>query len=210
MIGESVERFEDERLLTGGGRYTSDHNAPGQAHAVFLRSPHAHAVLRGIDAAVARTMPGVLGIFGAADLAAVGIAGLPGGVGARAAGHPNRDGTMMADPPLPVLAGDRLRHVGEPVAVVIAGTAEQARDAAEAVTIDFDPLPSVTDTGGATADGAPELWREAPQNLIFDYGSGDEAATAAALKAAAHMVTLDLVNNRLSIGFLEPRAALGR
>ena len=210
MIGESVKRFEDERLLTGGGRYTGDHEAPGQAYAVFVRSPHAHAKLLGIDAAAARAMPGVLGIFSAAELAEAGIDGLPGGVGARAAEHPNRDGSMMADPPLPVLAGDRVRHVGELVAVVIAGTEDQARDAAEAVAIDFDPLPSVTDTAGATADGAPELWSEAPHNLIFDYGSGDEAATSAALEAAAHVVTLAVVNNRLSISFMEPRAALGR
>ena len=210
MIGKSVIRFEDERLLTGGGRYTGDHNAPGQAHAVFLRSPHAHAELNGIDAGVALAMPGVLGVFTAVDLAADEIAALPGGVGARAAEQPNRDGTMMADPPLPVLAGDRVRHVGEPVTIVIAETADQARDAAEAVSVDYVPLPSVTATGEALNAGAPELWREAPENLVFDYGSGDEAATEAALKSAAHVVTLDIVNNRLSISFMEPRAALGQ
>lgn len=210
MIGESVKRFEDERLLTGGGRYTGDHEAPGQAHAVFVRSPHAHAEVVEIDCRAARAMPGVLGVFTAADLAAAGIAGLPGGVGARAAEHPNCDGSMMADPPLPVLAGERVRHVGEPVAVAIAGTEDRARDAADAVAIDFRPLPSVTDTGGAMADGAPELWPEAPHNLVFDCGSGDAAATKAALDAAVHVVTLSVVNNRLSIGFMEPRAALGR
>jgi carbon-monoxide dehydrogenase large subunit len=210
LIGESVKRFEDERLLTGGGRYTGDHDAPGQAHAVFLRSPHAHAELHGIDAATAMAMPGVLGIFTAADLAADGIAALPCGVGARAAEQPNRDGTMMADPPLPVLAGDRVRHVGEPVAIVVAETADQARDAAESVSVDYVPLPSVTATGEALDSGAPELWDEAPGNLVFDYGSGDAAATEAALKSAAHVVTLDIVNNRLSISFMEPRAALGQ
>ncbi len=210
MIGESVKRFEDARLLTGGGRYTGDHNAPGQAHAVFLRSPHAHAELLEIDCGAARAMAGVLGVFTAADLAAGGIEALPGGVGARAAEQPNRDGTLMADPSLPVLAGDRVRHVGEPVAVVIAETADLARDAAEAISVEYRPLPSVTAIGAALAPGAPELWREAPGNLVFDYGAGDEVATAAALASAAHVTTLDIVNNRLSIGFMEPRAALGR
>ena len=181
MIGESVKRFEDARLLTGGGRYTGDHNAPGQAHAVFLRSPHAHAELLEIDCGAARAMAGVLGIFTALDLAAGGIKALPGGVGVRAAEQPNRDGTLMADPPLPVLAGDRVRHVGEPVAVVIAETPDLARDAAEAISVGYRPLQSVTATGAALAPGAPELWHEARGNLVFDYGAGDEVRAATRL-----------------------------
>jgi carbon-monoxide dehydrogenase large subunit len=209
MIGNSVIRFEDERLLTGGGRYTTDHGAPGQAHAVFLRSPHAHADIAAIDSAAARALPGVLGVFANADLKADGVTFLPSGVGARAAEQPNRDGTMMADPSLSVLATGRVRHVGEPVAIVVAETAALARDAAEAVVVDYDVLPAVAETGGALDDGAPELWPEAPGNLIFDCGAGDEAAVEAAIGSAAHVVTLDIVNNRLAVGFMEPRAALG-
>ncbi len=209
MIGNSVIRFEDERLLTGGGRYTTDHGAPGQAHAVFLRSPHAHADIAAIDSAAARALPGVLGVFANADLKADGVTFLPSGVGARAAEQPNRDGSMMADPPLPVLATDRVRHVGEPVAIVVAETAVQARDAAEAVTVDYALLPPVAATDGAAGGGLPDLWSEAPGNLIFDFGTGDEDAVAAAVASAPHVVTLDIVNNRLAVGFMEPRAALG-
>lgn len=202
-IGQAVPRTEDARLLTGGGRYTDDLALPGQTHAVFVRSPHAHAAIRGIDAADARDLPGVLGIFTVDDLDAEGI-------GPIRCQSPlkNRDGSPYKAPQRPALARGRVRHVGDAVAVVVAETLDAARDAAERVTVDYDELPAVTDTVGALDPGRPLVWDEAPGNLCFDWETGDEAAADAAFARAAHVVSLDLVNNRVVASPMEGRACM--
>jgi len=201
-IGQPVPRTEDARLLRGEGRYSDDVNLAGQVHAVVVRSPHAHASIQSIDTADAATMPGVLGIFTAADLDADGIKPIPCMVPLK-----TRPGTRMVMKHRPVLASGHVRHVGEPVALVIAETAAAARDAAEAVLVDYDPLPSCTDL--ATAMDSPALVHaDAPANLAFDWERGDAAAVEAAFGAAAHVVRLDLVNNRVVPNPMEGRACL--
>ncbi|MEJ0018780.1 MAG: xanthine dehydrogenase family protein molybdopterin-binding subunit [Acetobacteraceae bacterium] len=197
--GQSLLRLEDARLLTGGGRYIEDIDEPGQVWMHVVRSPHAHAQIMRIDTAAARARPGVLGVFTAADLA--GLGPLPCTV-------PVASVAPMIVPPRPTLAADRARHVGDPVAFVVAETRTVARDAAEDVVVDWQPLPSVVDGPAALRVEAPLLWEQAPGNLSYRFQKGDQAAVQAAIAGAAHVVELELVNNRLVIASLETRGAI--
>jgi len=197
--GRSLRRVEDARFLTGRGRYVADLDAPGALHAVVLRSPHAHAAIRAIDTRAVRDAL----VLTAAELDADGIGPLP-CVSVVASVAP------MIVPVRPVLARGRVRHVGQPVAFVLAETEAAARDAAEAIEVDYDPLPAVVDAAAALAPGAPQIWPEAPGNEAFRFEKGDRAATDAAFAAAAQVVTLDLFNNRVHALPLEPRACLAR
>lgn len=203
-IGQPVRRREDPRLLTGHGRYTDDMTLPGQAFGHVVRSPYAHARIGGIDCAAAAAAPGVLGVFTAADLEADGIGPIPCPVAMT-----NRDGTDIVKPPRPALARERVRHVGDPVAFVVAETADQARDAAELVVVEYEDLPCVVDTASAVADDAAQVWDQAPGNLCFDWEAGDRAGAERGLAAAAHVTRLRLINNRVAPAPLEPRVALG-
>ena len=201
-IGQPVSRKEDPMLLRGEGRYSDDLNLPGQLHAVIVRSRHAHGVLLGIDAAEARAMPGVRLILTAADLRAGGVRLM------QSAAHKHRDGTPTPQPPQMALAEGFVRYVGDPVACVVAETAKQARDAAEAVLLDVDSLPAVTSASAAAAQGAPQLHESAPGNLILDFHHGDTAAVDAAFAKAAHVTRLSLRNSRIVVAAMEPRSAL--
>jgi carbon-monoxide dehydrogenase large subunit len=197
-------RDEDRRLLTGEGRFADDERAAGEAHGVFVRSPHAFAAVRGIDAAAARAMPGVLAVLTAADLARAGIGNV-----SLVAPVPN--GGSLVVPFRPSLAADMVRHVGDPVALVVAESESAARTAAEAVVVDYAPMPAVSDVAAAAAPGAPQLWPEAPGNVALDwpgFGSGDRAALDAAFAAAAHVARVRLVNQRIVMAPMEPRGAL--
>ena len=202
-IGQPVPRSEDPVLLRGEGRYCDDISLPGQAYAVMVRGRHAHGVIRGIHATAARAMPGVLAVYTAADLAAGGIGPLP----PRQVMN-NRDGTPMRSPVRYALAIDKVRHVGEAVAAVIAQTIDAAKDAAEAVEVEIDPLPAVTAPGLAAAPGAPLLYDDAPGNVGLDFHYGDSAKVAAAFAAAAHVTRLQLRSNRIVVNPIEPRSAL--
>jgi aerobic carbon-monoxide dehydrogenase large subunit len=201
-IGQSVPRSEDPQLLRGKGRYTDDVSLPGQAYAVMVRSQNAHGVIRAIDTAEARKMPGVLGVYTAADLQ---------GYGPLKCVVPfnNRDGTPMKKPLREALAKGKVRYVGDPVAFVVAETLLQAKDAAEAVTVEIDALPSVTSAEDAAKDGAPQLYDDVPHNVALDYHFGDAEAAKTAFAAAAHVTKLTLVNSRLVVAAMEPRAAVG-
>jgi len=201
-IESSLRRLEDKRFLTGQGRYVDDVAVLGQLHAVVLRSPHGHALIEGIEAAAARTMPGVRGLFTAADLDADKIGTLP-CIAQVATVAP------MIVPPRRALARDRVRHVGDPVVFVVADTVEQARDAAERVAVNYRPLPAVIEAREALSLEAPLLWDEAPGNLSYRFERGDKPAVAAAFAKAAHIVEIELVNNRLLAAPIEPRAAIG-
>src|SRR5436305_3142664 len=201
-IGRSLRRLEDSRFLTGQGRYVDDIDMPGQLHGIVLRSPHGHAAIQGTDTAAARAMPGVRGVFTAADLDAAGIGPLP-CIAQVATIAP------IIVPPRRALAHDRVRHVGDPMAFVVADTTEQARDAAELIEVAYRPLPAVVDAAAALAAGAPLLWDEAPGNLSYRFERGDKAAVGAAFAGAAHIVEIELVNNRLVVAPIEPRAAIG-
>ncbi|MBU8537970.1 xanthine dehydrogenase family protein molybdopterin-binding subunit [Falsiroseomonas tokyonensis] len=203
-IGASLRRKEDFRFLQGRGQYTDDINRPGQTHAVMLRSPHAHATIDRIDTAAARAMPGVKAIFTGPDMAAESIGGIPCGWQIH-----NKDGSPMAEPMHPALALGKVRHVGDPVAVVIAETRSQARDAAEAIVVDYTPLPAVSGTEAALAPGAPQLHEGAPGNLCYDWHIGDKAAQEAAFARAARVVKFETTNNRLVPNAMEPRVAIG-
>jgi len=203
-LAQPVRRVEDPRLLKGGGRYTDDIAMPGALCGVVLRSPHAHARINAIDTAAAKALPGVRAIYTAADFAADGLGGLP-----CAAPVTNRDGSDMPLPPHPVLAAGVARHVGDPVAFVVAETQQAARDAAEAIAVDYDVLPSVTDLATALDDGQPLVWPEVPNNRVFDWEIGDKAATDALFASAARVVSLTVVNNRIVVNSMEPRAAIG-
>jgi carbon-monoxide dehydrogenase large subunit len=202
-IGQALPRKEDVRLLQGQGRYTDDVNLPGQAHAVIVRSRHAHGIIKNIATAEARAMPGVLGVYTGADLNAAGF-----GMLKCVIAFPNRDGSPMKKPVRHALATDRVRFVGDPVAFVVAETAAQAKDAAEAVTVDIDPLPAVTSARAAAASGAPQLYDDVPGNVALDYHYGDADQVAAAFARAAHVTRLTLVNNRVVVSAMEPRSAL--
>src|SRR5687767_14813394 len=196
-IGASVRRREDVRLLTGQGRYTDDVNAPGQAHAAFVRSPHAHADLLAIDDAPARAIPGVLGVFTARDLIADGVGGIPTLIAERGGGIRNRDGSPLAEPAYHALATDRVRHVGEPVAIVVAVTPEAAQDGADSVAVRYGARPAVVDAVAALGERAPLLHDGVARNRAYDWECGDAHATAGAIAAAAHLTRLTLVDNRL-------------
>jgi carbon-monoxide dehydrogenase large subunit len=202
-VGQPVPRAEDPVLLRGEGRYADDFNLPGQAHAVMVRSPHAHGLIRRIEAAAARHRPGVLAVYTAADLAEGGIGPLP----PRQVMN-NRDGTPMLSPVRWALATDKVRHVGEAVAVVVAETVALAKDAADAVDIDIEPLPAVTAASRAAAADAPQLYDDVPGNVGLDFHYGDSDEVAAAFAGAAHVTRLTLRNNRIVVSAMEPRAAL--
>lgn len=194
-------RVEDVHLLTGRGRFSVDASRPGQAYGVFLRTPHAHAEFAAVDTAAARAMPGVLGVFTAADMRALGsIPCAPPPAG--------RNGSEAVKPPRPVLAQGRVRHAGEPVALVVAESEALAMDAAERISVDYRTLPAVTGVEAAVAAGAPILWTETPSNVALDYEAGDAAAVDATFAAARHVVRLRVLNNRLAVCTMEPRAAL--
>ncbi|WP_159588768.1 xanthine dehydrogenase family protein molybdopterin-binding subunit [Chelativorans xinjiangense] len=203
-IGARVARKEDKRFLTGLGRYVDDMVVPGMKHAIFVRSPHAHAAIRSVDTKAAKAMPGVIGVLTGAELKNDGIGNLICGWMIH-----SKDGTPMKMGAYSALATDRVRYVGEAVAVVVAETRGQARDAAEAVEIDYEEMPAVTDAVEALEKGAPQLHPEAENNLIYDWEIGDASAVDQALDGAAHVTRMKLVNNRLVPNAMEPRAALG-
>src|SRR5881628_1336481 len=207
-IGASVKRREDLRLLTGRGRYAEDCGAAGQVYAAFVRSPHAHADVVAIDAAPARAVDGVLDVFTGRDLIAGGVGTIPTLIAERGGGIPNRDGSPFAEPLWYPLATDRVRHVGEPVAIIVAVTHAAAWDAAAAVRVSYAEQPPVVDAVAALAAGAPRLHPGVAENRAYDWECGDPDATARAIAAAAHVTRLTLVDNRLVTCFLEPRAAL--
>jgi carbon-monoxide dehydrogenase large subunit len=201
-IGRSLVRREDERFLTGRGQFTDDVVLPRQTYACFLRSPYAHARIRSIDVTAARAAPGVVAVFTGRDVAESKIGGLPCGWLIH-----SRDGSPMKEPMHPIIAADKVLHVGDQVALVVAESALQARDAAEAIVVDYEELPAVVDT--ATADRAPVALHgeAAPNNVCYTWGHGDEAAVDAAFGKAAHVTTLSFENNRLIPNAMEPRAA---
>jgi len=200
-IGESLRRKEDYRFLTGGGNYTDDITMDAQCHAIFVRSPHAHANIKSIDISAAEKMPGVVKIFIGKDLEGK-MGGLPCGWLIN-----NPDGSPMKEPPHPVLALGKARHVGDQVAMVIADSVEQAKNAAEAVVVDYEVLPAVVDVRDA-AKGA-QLHDNAPNNHCFKWTLGDKGQVDAAFASAAHVTKLDLINNRLVPNAMEPRVAIG-
>lgn len=197
-VGRSVERVEDGRLLTGRGRYTDDVQLPGMVHGVTLRSPHGHARIRAIDTSAARAMPGVLAVYTHADIAHYGpipcLVPLSGPV----------------QTPRPLLADGVVRFVGDAVAFVVAESREQARAAAEVIEVDYEELPAVASIAAALAPDAPKVWPEAPSNCLFTWEAGDAAAAEAAVAAAAHRVTLRIVQNRVAPTSMEVRAAVGQ
>jgi len=199
LIGRSIERKEDYRFLTGQGQYTDDVSLPNQSYAVFVRSPHAHARLRAVKTSDAARSPGVLGIITGKDMAAVG--GLPCGWLIT-----SLDGTPMKEPKHPVLAEDKVRYAGEAIALVVADSLQQAREAAALVEVDYDVLPAVADTATATQAGTA-VHEQAADNVCFTWGCGDKSATDAAFARAAHVTTMEYVNNRLIPNAIEPRAA---
>ena len=203
-VGQPVSRTEDPRFLKGEGRYVDDIVLPRQVHGYVLRSPHAAAAIRSIDVDAARNSPGVLLVLTRAEIEEEGIDGIPHFIPPMAFGAP-----LPGFSPLhPILAGDRVRHVGTPVAFVVADTLDLAMDAAERIEVDYEVLPSVTAPGRATEEDAPAVWDEAPDNIWFTLERGDKAATDAAFERAAHVTRLSLTNNRLSCNAMEPRATI--
>ena len=203
-VGQSVRRLEDPRLLRGFGRYSDDVSLAHQAYAAVVRSPHAHAAIRSVDTSVARKASGVLVVLTGADLAADGLGDLP-----TDKTRKRRDGSPAFATPRPALVRDRVRHVGDPVAFVVAETPEQAVDAAELVAVDYEPLPAVAATADAARPGAPAVWAEAPDNVAFVWEAGNKDAVARAFAGAAHVTHLDFVVSRVAAAPLEPRGAVG-
>ena len=202
-VGQPVRRKEDDTLVRGKGKYTDDFNLPGQAYAWIVRSSHAHGILRGIDTTAARKMPGVLGVWTGTDLSAANYGPFTCGLPLK-----NRDGTPLLQTNRTALMTDKVRYVGDPVAFVVATTLAQARDAGEAVVLDIDPLPAVTDPAEAAQPGAPQLYDHIPNNVALDYHFGDAAKVEAAFASAAHVTKLDITNTRVAVVAMEPRAAL--
>ena len=203
-LGAPVKRREDRRFLLGKGRYTDDIQLPDQTHAHLVRSHHASARIASIDLTAARQAPGVVAILTGEDVAADQLGGLPAGWLIH-----SKDGKPMVEPPHPALAIGQVRHVGDPVVMVIAETRAQAREAAQLVEIDYDPLPGVAHLVDAVAQGAPQVWDEAPGNVCYDWHLGDAGATDAAFQRAKRVVSIDLTNNRLIPNAMEPRSAIG-
>jgi aerobic carbon-monoxide dehydrogenase large subunit len=201
-IGEPLLRSEDPKLVRGEGRYTDDLRLANQAYCVMVRSRNGHGVIRAIATGAAHKMPGVLAVYTGADLAAYGPlkSSLP---------FKSRDGSEMRHTGRPALATDKVRFVGDPVACVIAETVDQARDAAEAIELDIEPLPAVTEPPAAVTPDAPQLYEDAPGNLALDFHYGDAEKVKAAFASAAHVTKVDLVNSRVVVNPLEPRAAIG-
>ncbi len=205
-VGQPVRRSEDAALITGHGRYTDDIDLPNAAYAHVLRSPVAHADIRKVDAQTARGKPGVLLVLTGEDVIADGLGDVP-----CASPLNNRDGSPRRDTPRPILAERKVRHVGEPVALVVAETLAQARDAAEAIVVDYAELPAAVDVHAATAPGATPLYEHIPNNIVFDWDNdtSDFAAVDAAFARAAHVTTLEMTNNRVVANSMEPRNAIG-
>jgi carbon-monoxide dehydrogenase large subunit len=203
-IGQPLRRFEDRRLLTGAGRFQDDVVLPRQAYAVFVRSPHAHAKIRAIDTGAARNAPGVLAIYTGADYQADGLA-MP----KAAMPRKRADGSPAFAPPRPAIVVDRVRYVGDTVAMVIADTLDQAKDAAELVAVEYEPLPATTAVVDAAEPGAPLLWDDNPDNISHTYERGDHSATEAAFAGAARIVTRRYVVTRVHAQYMEPRGSLG-
>src|SRR3954454_371437 len=205
-VGQPVRPFGDQTLITGKGRYTDDLHFDKAAQAYVLRARVAHANIRSIDTAAARGMPGVLLVLTGNDIKADGLGNVP-----CHAPLNNKDGSPRHDTPRPALAVGRVRHAGQAVALVVAETLAQAQDAAEAIEIDYEMLPSVTDARAALEKGASQLFDSIPGNLVFDWDNDTSyfAATDAAFAKAAHVTTLDLVNNRVVANSMEPRNAIG-
>ncbi|MGA8802926.1 MAG: xanthine dehydrogenase family protein molybdopterin-binding subunit [Pseudolabrys sp.] len=201
-IGQPVRRSEDPKLVRGEGCYADDFNRPGQIYAVIVRSREAHGILRAISTDAAKAMPGVLGIYTAADLSAYGPlkCNMP---------LKSRDGSPIRYTPRPALAGDKVRYVGDPVVCVVAETVAQAKDAAEAVAIDIDPLPVVLTPSDAVKAGAPLVFDAVPNNIALDYHYGDAAKVAEAFAKAKHVTRLETSNQRMVVNAMEPRAAIG-
>lgn len=201
LIGAGVKRKEDYRFLTGAGQYTDDVVFPQQSFGVFLRSPHAHAKIRSIDTAAAKAAPGVIAVFTGADLASDNVGGLPCGWLIH-----STDGKPMNEPPHPVIAHEKACHVGDQVALVIAESIKEAKDALELIDVDYDVLPAVVDTAHAADAGQPLVHDGVADNICYNWGHGDKAKTDAAFAQAAHVTTLDIVNQRLIPNAIEPRA----
>jgi aerobic carbon-monoxide dehydrogenase large subunit len=202
-ISQPVRRREDARLITGRGSFADDVNVPGQARAAFLRSSHGHGLIRGIDAGAARNAPGALAVMTGEDLRAAGVGYIP---------YLPLGGFTMDAPvetPRPALAQDKVRHVGEPIVMVVAETLAQAMDACEKVRVEIEPLPAVTDVERAVADGAPAVWPAAPNNMASTWRYGDRAAVEKAFTQAAHVTKVKLVNNRVIANPIEPRSCIG-
>jgi aerobic carbon-monoxide dehydrogenase large subunit len=203
-IGDPLKRKEDYRFLTGAGQYTDDILTVAQSHCVFVRSPHAHAQVNKIDLSKAKTAPGVIGLLTGEDVAADKLNGLPCGWLITSV-----NGQPMKEPPHPILAQGKVRHVGDPVVMVVAETLEQAKNAAELVEVSYTPLPCVVDTRDAKKPGAPLVHDIAENNHCYQWAIGDKAAVDAVFATAAHVTKLDLYNNRLVPNAMEPRAAIG-
>src|SRR5262245_10604098 len=203
-VGQSVRRVEDQRLLQGLGRYSDDVNLPRQVYSVVVRSPHAHARILGVDATAAMALPGVIAVLTGADVAADGLGTLP-----TDGNRKRRDGSPAFRTPRPALMRGRVRHVGDPVALVVAETREQATDGAALVLVDYDPLPVVAATAEAMQQGAPAVWEEEPDNVAFVWDAGPRDATERAIASAPHVTRLDFVVSRVAVAPMEPRAAVG-
>lgn len=201
LIGAGVKRKEDYRFLTGAGQYTDDVVMPQQSYGVFLRSPHAHAKIARIEIEAALKSPGVIGIFTGKDMAGENVGGLPCGWLIH-----STDGSPMHEPPHPVIAHDKVLHVGDQVALVVAESVKEAKDALELIEVDYDELPATVDTASASDAGQPLVHDSVPDNVCYNWGHGDKAATDAAFAKAAHVTTLDIVNQRLVPNAIEPRA----
>lgn len=200
---QPVRRVEDQRFITGKGRYADDISLPGQTYGVFLRSPHAHAKITRIDTTAAKDAPGVLAVYTVADLKAANIGNLPCTIPLK-----NRDGSNRADPPRPALADGMVRHVGDPIAFVVAETVAQGRDAVELIEVDFDSLPAAADMATAMDAGQPQIWPEAPNNRAFDWEVGDKAKVDGIFAGAAKTVKLTMENNRVVVASMEARVSL--
>ncbi|UUX49196.1 xanthine dehydrogenase family protein molybdopterin-binding subunit [Nisaea acidiphila] len=203
-IGQAIKRVEDQRLLTGQGNYTDDVAPDGALRAFILRSPYAHAKIKSVETADAEAVPGVVAVLTNKHVQEDGLGDLP-----SLAPAPNKDGSPRADTPRPILEGDKVRHVGTPVALVIAETLEAARDAAELVEIDYEPLGAATDAEEATKPGAAQLYDHIPNNICFDWHKGDLEINNAAFTRAAKVVETRVVNNRIIVNSMEPRGAIG-
>src|SRR5215471_3189908 len=203
-IGQPVRRVEDRRFITGRGRYLDDISRSRQAYAFMLRSPHAHARIRAVDTVAAMSAPGVLAVYTGEDLARDGLGTIP-----CLSAVTNRDGSPSVMPPHPAITQDRVRHVGDTVAMVVAESLAAARDAAELIAVDYEPLSAAVDTEHALDAAQPQVWDEAPGNLCFDWEVGDGAAVAQAMSGARHRIVLGLVNNRIVVNSMEPRGAAG-
>jgi carbon-monoxide dehydrogenase large subunit len=202
-IGAAPRRKEDLRFLTGRGNYVADIERPGMVFGVFVRSPHAHARIKSIDPGAALAMPGVLAVFTGADLKVDGVNGLPCGWGIK-----GKDGQPMKEPPHPALAQDKVRYVGDAVGFVVAESLGQARNAADALVVDYNVFPAVVGVADALKPDAALVYDDVPSNLCCDWDLGDKAATEAAFNKAAHIARINLVNNRLVGNPMEPRAAI--